>query len=507
MNEHQSFGSFPPIAAPAEFANALFGRTAREDLQFYGAAQIAALAELAWLHLSAPREPGRPSLRMIDPERANPRLDQIVILEVVNDDMPFLLDSTLAELADQGLDLRLVAHPVFAVERDETGRLSKVYLDPANAPAQARRESLIHIHLGRFIGKDQRAELVRALEIAYGEVRLAVRDGDAMVERVADEVQAFRTEPPILPADELAEAVQFLEWILADNFIFLGQRVYRFAETAPDGVGNLESVPNSGLGILRDPEVSVLRRGRELVAVTPEVLEFLHDQHVLIIAKANVKSRVHRHVHMDYIGVKQFDSAGRLLGELRIVGLFTPAAYTRSAQSIPYIRHKVARVLELAHLDRDSHFGRVLADALETYPRDEVFQMDVPTLTRFASDIAALQERPRLRILARVDRFDRFVSVLAFLPRDRYDTRVQTLAGAELARIYDGRVSAVYPFYPEGPLVRVHYIIGRYEGRTPQPSRESVEAAISAVTRTWSDALRDALFENHGAAGHILATR
>lgn len=507
MNELQSINVNAAAPAPPAFAAALFGRTAREDLQFFGDASIEALAESAWRHLNAPRGPRRPALRLFDPEPGDSALDQITILEVVNDDMPYLLDSTLAELADRGLDLRLVAHPVFGVERDDEGRLLKAYLDPARAPAHAKHESLIHIHLGRIVGPEQRVALAGALETAYGEVRVAVLDRDAMVERVAEVVRMFRNQPPALPADEIAEAIQFLEWTLAENFIFLGQRIYRLTKAESDPAINLDVAPDLGLGILRDPSVSVLRRGRELVAVTPEVLEFLHDDHVLIITKANVKSRVHQHVHMDYIGVKQFDGGGRLLGELRIVGLFTQTAYTRTTQSIPYIRHKVARVLENAHLDPESHSSRVLVDSLETYPRDELFQVDTQTLTRFASEIAALKERPRLRILARVDRFERFVSVLAFLPRDRYDTRVQTRVGAELARIYDGRVSAAYPFYPQGPLVRIHYIIGRYEGRTPQPSRESVEAAVAAVVRTWSDALRDALVEKYGVAGHSLGAR
>ena len=494
------------IQAPAGFADLLFARTEQEDLRAFGSRAIAALAEDAWRRLSEPRLAGRPALFLTDPRAGCPSLEGITILEVVNDDMPFLLDTTLAELTDRGLELRLVAHPVLAVERDGAGALKRVHLDLESAPPEARRESLIHVHIGRIADAERRASLLKALELAYGDVRVAVADRDAMIAGVASEVQTLRNEPPNLPADEIAEAVQFLEWICADNFIFLGQRAYQFTETGVAAAPNFDSRPDWGLGILRDPSVSVLRRGRELVTLTPEVLDFLHDQHALIIAKANVKSRVHRHVHLDYIGVKRFDGAGRLLGELRIVGLFTAAAYTRPTQNIPYIRHKVARVLENAHVDPNSHFGRVLAETLETYPRDELFQTDSATLARFALEIATLQERPRLRILTRADRFDRFVSVLAYLPRDRFDTRVQERVGAELAKAYEGRVSATYPFYPEGPLVRVHYIIGRYEGPTPRIPRERMEAAILKIVRTWSDALSDALSKGSGG-GRVLASR
>ena len=214
--------------------------------------------------------------------------------------------------------------------------------------------------------------------------------------------------------------------------------------------------------------------------MSPEVLEFLRDSHALIVTKANIKSRVHRRTQMDYVGVKLFSKDGELTGELRILGLFTASIYTQPPASIPYIRHKIARVIKAASLDSQSHSGKVLANVLDTYPRDELFQTDPDILAAFAGEIASLYERPRLRILARPDRFERFVSVLAFLPKDRYDTRVRSEVAQYLAAIFAGRVSAVYPFYPEGPLVRVHFIIGRDGGMTPEIARAQLEAGRHA---------------------------
>ncbi|MEA2937249.1 MAG: glutamate dehydrogenase, partial [Alphaproteobacteria bacterium] len=284
-------------------------------------------------------------------------------------------------------------------------------------------------------------------------------------------------------------AVGFLEWLVADNFTFLGVRNYVF--TADEDA--LEPQYESGLGLLRAREMKVLRRGNQLVTVTPEIREFLKQPQILIVTKSAVRSRVHRHAHMDYVGVKRFDATGKLAGEFRIIGLFTSTAYTKSTVTIPYLHRKVAAVVKRAGFPPEGHSGKALVNVLETYPRDELFQVDADTLYQFAMAILQLEERPRVRVLPRRDRFERFVSILVFIPRDRYDSDVRKAIGDYLARVYHGRVSAFFPFFAEGPLVRVHFIIGRYDGETPNPDRGTLEDAISGIVRTWTDGLLDAL--------------
>ena len=259
-----------------------------------------------------------------------------------------------------------------------------------------------------------------------------------------------RPTPPPLPVDEIAEAIQFLQWLLADNFTFLGVRDYKV-----DGQ-MLNPDFETALGIMRSRELRVLRRGNELLEITPEIMAFMKEPRLLIIAKANVHARVHRRVYLDYVGVKRFDSSGNLVGEHRIIGLFTSTAYTRGAHGIPYLRRKIAAVEQRAGFDPASHSGKALANVLEHYPRDELFQIDEDTLYSFALAILQLDERPRVRVLARRDRFDRFVSVLVYVPRERYDSHIRAKIGAYLASVFIGRVSAFYPFFrEEGPLVRV----------------------------------------------------
>jgi glutamate dehydrogenase len=483
-------------AVPPTFVRDLYGRVPPEDLASYAPQTLAALAADAYEHLKAPRAGEGEDVRLLDVEieRKGRRRD-VTVLEIINDNMPFLLDSTLAEIVDGGYEPLLVAHPILAVERDADGALVRLVGEATGSTRLGvRRESFIHIHLPRIDDPEARNRLIEAMRRVHKDVSVAVHDWPGMRARVTELVHNYRLNPPPLPDDEVNEAIAFIDWIARDNFTFLGLREYRL----PSGDTAADPVAGSGLGVLRDPSVRVLRRGRELVAMTPEIRAFLARPKALIITKANVKSRVHRRAHLDYIGIKLFNSYGQLQGELRIVGLFTASAYTNTTGEVPYLRHKVAKIIARAGFDPASYAGRALLNVLENYPRDELFQIDEDTLYDFAIDIMNLSERPRIRALARADEFDRFVSVLVFVPKDRYDTSVRVRIGQFLAGIYEGRVSASYPTYPEGPLARTHYIIGRDEGQTPQVSQETLEKGIAGIVRTWSDSLRDQLADAIG---------
>ncbi len=472
--------------APEDFAALLFARVDAEDLALLPQEMRDALAASTRTFLER-REIGKATIR-VEPIVVSGRPGTLV--EVINEDMPFLLDSTLADLTERGYPLALVAHPILAVERKPDGSLARLIgASQGRELAPVQRESLLHIHVGVAMDAVQRQELADRLATIFVDIRAAVTDWLPMRTRIAEIATRYRATPPLLPADEIAEAVQFFDWLLAENFTILGVREYRFSD--PDIL--LDPVPAEGLGILRDPQVKILRRGRELVVMTPEIRTFLKEPTPLFVAKANVKSQVHRRVYLDYVGIKILNARGELEGELRVVGLFTSTAYTGSVRTIPYLRHKVARVFERAGFDLSSHSGKALINVLESYPRDELFQVDLDTLFRFALDVLALTERPRLRALARADRFDRFVSVMVYVPKDRYDTQVRLRIGEYLARMYEGRISAAYPAYPEGPLARTHYIVGRFEGQTPSVDRETLEAGIAAIVRTWADAFREAL--------------
>src|SRR6476646_10678069 len=495
-------GNVQPGKSPRAFAEPLFGYTNIEDLANYDAASLALLAEQTWEHVQR-RTAGSADIRIVNPTMPDGR--EISVLEILNDNMPFLFDSIMAELAEQGIEVTLVAHPIIAVERDDQGKLLRFYGETLPEGAKGTRESLIHLHIARLDADADRQKLIDGLTRTLDNVRACVADWRTMRDRVEEAIKTFSSNPPPLPVDEVAEANQFLQWLCADNFTFLGVREYRFS---PDSDASDDITTGEGLGILRDPDTKVLRRGSEMVVMTPEIREFMHEPTLLIVIKANVSSRVHRRVRIDYIGIKLYTPDGRLEGELRLVGLFTSGAYTRSVRQIPYVRHKVALVLQRAGFDPNSHSGKALLHILEEYPRDEIVQVDVETLYNFVMKVLILYERPRLRALARADKFDRFVSILVFIPREKYDTDVRTRVAAFLAQIYKGTISAAYVSFPEGALARVHYIIGRYEGTTPIVERTTLAAGISAIAATWGDKLKAALATStDGMRARMLANR
>ena len=477
---------------PPGFVGLLFARVAPEDLIGYAPDELAELArEASEFLLHAPAGRAEDPLRISAGAPGN-RLNAISVIEIVNDDMPFLVDSVMGELNERGLDIRLVAHPTFGVERDGQGQLMRLAPD-ARANDHIFRESFIHIHVERIEDAIRRTEIVQALERVLAEVRMCVQDWRAMLARVGEVIADLKSNPPPMSVTDIAEAIQFLQWLVANNFTFLGVREYAFTGKERE----VEARHETSLGLLRDRQVQILRRGGQPVHMTPEIRQFLDEPKVLIITKANVRSHVHRRVYLDYIGVKRFDADGNLVGEFRIIGLFTSTAYTRSTRSIPYLRRKVAALLTRAGFDSDSHSGKALANVLENYPRDELFQIDEDTLFQFALAVLQLEERPRVRVLARRDRFDRFVSVLVYVPRERFDLHLRGEIGDYLADIYMGHVSACYQFFPEGPLTRVHYIIGRTEGTTPNPDQASLEFDVGEIIRTWTDGLAAALTEAH----------
>lgn len=477
----------------SRFASALFREGAAEDLVTYSAPELAAIALEAYERI-ADRRAGEPFVRVFNPKAivSDGALSDVSVVEIVNDNMPFLVDSVMSELQSTSVDLRLVLHPILWVTRDSNGHLETVHghVRPTGDD-RAQRESVILFHVEQMDSVSDRASLEGNIHAVLDDVRIAVRDWHTMRRRVEQVVMGYKTSPPALPVDELAEGIQFIDWLLDDNFTFLGMRDYRFVDDHEGGA--LERVDEVGLGLLSNPDMLVLRKGKTFVTHTPELLDFLRRPEPLIVTKANVRSRVHRRTYMDYVGLKTYSEDGTLFGELRIVGLFSATAYTRSTKNIPYLRRKTDQIMERAGYDPDSHSGRALANVLESYPRDELFQLDLETLHRFAAAILQLNERPRVRVLARIDKFDRFVSALVFVTRDRYSTTTRIGIGEWLAEQYGGRVSAWYLAYPEGPLARVHFIIGRSEGQTPHIEQEVLEEGVSNIVRTWADTFRTAV--------------
>ncbi len=416
---------------------------------------------------------------------------ELAVLEILNDDMPFLFDSVLAEIQAHGHRVQLALHPIFKTRRRPDGQLEAVTAPGDWSWDDGRQESYIAIHMDKPAEADGQA-LVAAVSECLDLVRVVVRDWKPMLSRLEQGIRDLEAAAPAMRREQLAESISFLQWLVNGNFTFLGARDL-IVSNNHDQSGELEPVPGAGLGLLRDPNFRVLRRGRELVSTTPEVRRFFSGPDPLITTKANVVSRVHRRVYMDYIGVKQYGADGNASGELRLVGLFTSSVYTQPARQIPLLRQKIGSVIEASGYPPESHAGKALINVLETFPRDELFQIGLEDLERWTAGILDLEIRPRVRVFKRVDRFDRFVSILVYVPRDRFSTTVRERIGAYLAEQFTGVVSAFYPTFTEAPLVRVHFIIGRHDGVTPEIDEAVLEAHVANIARTWTDQLGEVL--------------
>jgi glutamate dehydrogenase len=468
------------------FAAILLSGATFEDIVEYSPSDLAAMAADSHAHFAI-RKPGRPKIRISNPPAP---FDSVTAIDVINDDMPFLVDSTLALLNELGAEIRLLLHPIVLVSRGAGGELIEFGDRHAGLP-NASRESVMRIHLSRIVDEESLLHIREELESALTDVRLAVLDWSVMQARLRQAIETYRTSPPPVPLAELSESIAFLQWLLDNHFTFLGMRDYAFNDAAKKD--DLKPVDGTGLGMLRRPEIEVLMLGGRLVTMTPEIRKYLMLPVTLVITKADVRARVHRRVTMDYIGVKLFSPDGDLTGELRVVGLLTSSAYTQNPHEIPVIRKKLQWVFAASGHSPDSHSGKALNNILEHYPRDELFQIEAETLAEFSRGILQLEERPRTRLFARHDRFGRFVSALVFIPRDRFNTEARIKVGDLLAEAYGGSIAGFSPAFSETPLVRVHYMVALDPERRARPDPAELEKAVAEAVRNWDDRLAVAL--------------
>ena len=440
------------------------------------------------------RTPGTPKVRLFNPsvEGNGWGLDHTVI-EIVNDDMPFLVDSVSAEIHRRERKIHLLLHPVIRTRRDTRSHRVEV-TDTRHAPTDAVVESYMHVEIDQETEPGELESIRASLENILREVRLAVQDWRTMRARLKEDTDELETAKLPMPPEEVTEAKEFLRWLDDGNFIFLGSRRYTF--NTREGKDYLESIPETGLGILRDIRPESVSRGSE--PLSPEFSAYARKKDLIIITKANSRSLIHRPVPMDRIGIKRYDDQGNLIFEDRFLGLFTSAAYSRSVRDIPMLRLKAKRVLDRAGLEPSSHNGKALVDILETFPRDEFFQITDNDLFNIARGILLLQERQRVALFTRRDVFERFVACYVYVPRDRYTPEFKERAKQVLEEAFSGRDTQVYDYVTTSALARGLFIVRTAPGKIPDVDLRRVEAQLGEVARTWSDRLLDALITKQG---------
>jgi glutamate dehydrogenase len=469
------------------FVAAYYADAPPEDLgglDLYGAA-------LAHWKLAQRRRPGETKVHVYTPQLEEHGWEsKQSVVEIVTDDMPFLVDSVAMALTRFGSAIHLLIHPVVRVERDGEGRFTTLL----SRGAEGIAESLIHVEIDRQAEQPLLDELAAQLQRVLGDVRAAVEDWRAMRERPRAIAEELDRRPLPIDPEELAEAKALLQWMELDHFTFLGYREYELHTQEDEDV--LSSVPGSGLGILRETDRKPV--SHSFAQLPPEVRRLAREPSLLNLTKANSRATVHRPTYLDYVGVKRFDEAGAVVGERRFLGLYTHTAYSASPWEIPVLRRKVQRVLDRSRFAPGSHDYKTLVEVLETYPRDELFQIAEDELYEIALGIHHLGERRRRRLFVRRDTFGRFFSCLVYLPLERYNTetrqRIQEIlqdAFAGTSADYTARVS-------ESVLARLHVIVYTASGAVPDYDVAEIEARLVEATRAWSDDLHDALVDQVG---------
>jgi glutamate dehydrogenase len=476
------------------FVHHFYRHVSPADLQRESPHDLAGAVMSVW-ELCQKRDDKQPKIRVFHPDTDRDGwTSPHSVVEIVNDDMPFLVDSVTGMLSQMGVEVYLVIHPIVRVVRNKKGVLTDWSISAEELPEGAA-ESLMHLHFSA-INESESERFREAIANTLEDVRISVRDFDPMCDRVREAQDELRSNPPPLASEEISEAMELLRWMTHHNFTFLGYREYRFEGDGAKARSRI--VPETALGLLRDSERSVFHGLRDIGSLPADVRQFVREPILLRAAKANLRSTVHRLIPLDTVAIKRFDADGKVDGERIFVGLWTSSAYAASPFEIPFVRHKCRRVIERSGLSPDSHDGKVLHHILESYPRDELVQTPEDELIEIALGILNLQERRCIALFTRRDPFERYVSCIVYVPRDRYDTALRLRFQRILSDAYEGRVDRFYTRVADGPLARLRFIIETEPGHVPDVDPAVIEAKLVEAGRLWEDRVTDALIAARG---------
>jgi glutamate dehydrogenase len=463
------------------FVRSYYRGVDESDLRAGDPAAFAAAAA-GHLRFGAVRKAGRALVRAFNPDLGRDGWQSShTVVEVVTDDMPFLVDSLAMVLNGCGLSIHTMIHPVFAARRDRAGRLVAASDDLDGGTA----ESWQHIEVDRITDPAQLEHVRERIAATLDDVRLAVADWPEMVARARETAAMVRGGLPGIGRAEEKEAAAFLDWLADNHFTFLGSREYRLERGRT--VDRLVPVAKSGLGLLR---TGPGRPRPTTTSLTGAVRRKARESTVLVVTKANAVSTVHRATYLDYIGVKMFGPRGRVVGERRFIGLFTSGTYSISPRAIPLLRNKVQRVIDHIGVSPVSHDGKALMHVLESHPRDELFQASVAELVKSFRGIVNLYERRRVRLLLRRDPYQRFFSCLLYVPRDRYNTQARVRIERILLEELAGDSLEAQVQISESALARLHLLVRTDPDRAVSANVERIEQRIAETLRTWEDRLR-----------------
>ena len=426
------------------------------------------------------------------------------VIETSTDDSPFLVDSVNEELLARNLVVSRLLHPVIGTIRDAEGRIERV-LSGRDA---SHRESVMHFEVDRPLTDDEREKLAARVKQILHDVRLVVRDFEPMQERVKHMIELARAGAVRYSPQEVGETVDFLDWLLQYNFVLLGYREYELVELEPEQRA-IRAVPGSGLGILSDVQRSAFAEPTRLSALDPVIRRRIEDGDLLVFSKTNAYSSVHRRARMDYIGVRIVNPQGEILGEARLIGLFTSKAYMEPATKTPLLHHKLEQILEVEDLIPGSHDYKEVVELFESFPKDELFQASTQELRRLVVGLLQLEKHGGIRVLVRKDLYGRSVSVVVALPRDRFNAALRKRLQQFFLERFQGVTVDYHLSLGETESARIFFTVHLAPGsQIPEVPYEALETEVEKLARSWDDDLKDALMARIGPErGTMLAEK
>ena len=481
-----------------DFAHLLFEKASVGFLSLFDAEDLAAIARSS-LRFVDRRRKEEIKLRVYNPTPGRHGWNaDFTVVEILLQDRPFVVDSMRGCLESLGLELVDFLHPVIRARRDGTGKLERVLPHREESPLEA-----YELFLVRQVERSYHEEIKNRVKSVLGDVVLTSTDYESMKQKALD-LRDYLSglaegagahfsfeEGPV----DLREYASFVEWLLADNFVFLGYREYDILDRK--GGRYIQTRPGSGLGILRKIETSAYLKATPLKKIPEKLRTRMTAGPVLMVTKTNAESSVHRPVRMDYIGVKVYNESGRPAGERRLLGLFTSRAHSRSVQSIPLLRRKLKQVLALDGAVEGSHDFKQVVAIFNSIPRDELFWSSPDQLHQDIRTIMGIERQRRVLLTVRPDPLSRGLALMVIMPRDRFNTHVRQRIQSFLAEeLQADHVDYNLAMGEDEAQVRLHFFFTT-ELTIDSVDLPDLDRKIAEFTRSWEEHLLDEMLKRH----------
>ncbi|MGL5394072.1 MAG: NAD-glutamate dehydrogenase, partial [Shewanella sp.] len=472
-----------------QFATCLYAHMSKDDLNARNDSDLYGAVLSLWNALNKTPK-GETHLRVFNPSQSKHGWQSThSIIEVIQPDMPFLVDSVGMALNRMGITAHVMLHTPLAIERSAQEVTKVTYLN--QSPDSTEHVAVFLIEIDRQSSTADIKALEREIQSVLADVAASVNDWGAMSAKLSETIKELPKRPFPGEKQELEEAISFLTYLNNHHFTLLGYRQYDLKRVE----GDVELVPNiaSSLGLMNKHHKTQPEQGLLLSSFSDSARKEALDHSLLILTKSSAKSRVHRPAYVDYIGIKRFDKKGNVIGEDRFIGLYASTVYNRSPREIPLLNEKVQRVLDRSGLTPRSHDYKALLNILENLPRDELIQANVDDLAHTAHGVLEMQDRDKLKLFVRKDGFGRFLSCLVYVSKDRYNTKLRQDTQRILAQHFNSKEDVEFTtYFSESTLARTHYIV-KVDNNNMDVDVAAIENNLIEAARSWEDKLNTAL--------------